>query len=447
MHLHLDASNGIAGDMLLAVLLEVGLDEQALTEQLAKMQVPGWRLTSEAVLRHGIAARHVQVHDESHTPVSTTHSHSHDEAHDHSHDHGHDHPHSHGHAHGYSHSHAPAQAAGHHHHHHHHDHGPHRHLRDLLDALEQGGYSPRVQERATRVFRAIAEAEGAVHGKSPEEVHFHEVSGIDTLIDVVGACIGLELLGVSSVSCDNVTVGSGTIEIAHGTVALPAPATLAILTSAEIPYRQASESGERITPTGAALLAVLVDAFGPAPALCGGAVGYGAGSKDTPGRANVLRAVLAEQAENNENSADFVMEIRAVIDDMTPEQLANAAQTLRNAGALDVWMTPVVMKKGRAGGELTVLSTVDSSTVVIDAVFRETTTFGIRKQRVARETLERDWIEVDVRGQAVRVKRGLRRGECMTCQPEFDDCAAAATVLELPVQTVMAEAMAQLQSC
>lgn len=417
MHLHLDTPSGAAGDMIVAACLDLGVSFDWLKGELASLGVDGYALSTEAVSRSGIAATRFVVDD-----------HHHADMHDHSHDHSHGHEHKH-------------QNEGLHHHHHA---GPNRHLKDLLGIVESAPFSESVKERASRIFVCLAEAEAEVHGQSLETVHFHEVSGVDTLLDVVGACLALEHLGVTSISCSPLTVGSGIIECAHGSLPAPAPATLAILRSGGIPFRQANVETELLTPTGAALLAGLVDRFGACPAMRCEQTGHGAGSREIPGRPNVLRALLGTLESGLGVETDTVFELRAMVDDMTPEATAYCLERCLTVGALDAYALHGTMKKGRPGLEIVVLTHVDKLPPVRDTIFRESSTFGIRISETPRQILPRTVETVDVQDCSIRIKIGRIGDEVVHRQPEFEDCRAAACVLGLPLQEVMRLALEKL---
>lgn len=461
MHLHLDCQFGIAGDMLLASLVDAGADLEAIRSVLEEIPLPGFELECKRTFRNGVAAMLADVFDR-------TNDEPHHHHHDHDHDHGH-HDHGHHHDHEYEH--------GHHHHHHDdehkhkHHHGPHRKLADLLALLEADSVAPRVKERAAKVFRILAEAEATVHGRPVEEVHFHEVSGIDTAVDVIGSCIALELLDVRSISASPPAVGSGMVMCDHGIFLVPAPATLEILKTRNIPWRPGGE-GERATPTGVALLAGLADAFGDSPALTVTRIGYGAGHKEFPDVPNLLRAiigkpgtgksqrrsntVIAKQEEADAADApmsgemvtlanrsylpaevaamlpdspakggDRVLEFRFAVDDMTPESLAFLCEQCLSAGAVEAYAVAAVMKKGRSGHEVTVLAQPELAAGVADVIWENSTTFGLRLGERSRLVLARDVRSVSVHGQRIRIKLGWRDGRIIRRKPEYEDCRAA----------------------
>ncbi len=382
-HLHLECHCGAAGDMLLAALIDLGVEWDWLRERLRRLPVEHFHCRLERAKRGGIDCAHFVVEE---------------------HHRGHDHH----------------QAHGHHH-------GPHRHLQDMLAILEESDASTGVKERAAAVFRLLAEAEAEVHGSTPEKVHFHEVSGIDTLVDVCGVCFALERLGVETVSVWPVHVGGGTVACQHGVMPVPAPATAEILARANISFRPGPVERELLTPTGAALLAVLSERCEPV-AMRTERIGYGAGAADFSGGVNAVRASIGQLVEDDLDG-DTVVEMATVIDDMSPEYVAELVDSIRAAGAIDAWIAPVTMKKGRPGFELTVLASPSGFTHLRELVFRGSRTLGIRHHLRARIILPRETIAVAVGGQEIRVKVGRFEGEVTAVKAEFEDCRRAADVL------------------
>jgi uncharacterized protein (TIGR00299 family) protein len=253
---------------------------------------------------------------------------------------------------------------------------------------------------------------------------------------VFGACLGIELLKIERVTCSPLVVGSGTIRCAHGTFPAPAPATVEILRQRGVPYSQIAVEHELLTPTGAALLAVLADSFGPCPAMRASAIGYGAGGKDLPGIPNVLRAVLGEPVLEAPVSGDSVVEFRAVIDDMTAEAIADLLERCLEAGAVEAYALPATMKKSRPGAEVTVLAPPERAAAVQDCLFANSSTFGLRRQTIPRVVLERETIGTEVLGQRVRVKIGRYRGAIIRVQPEYEDCRSVSRILGQPLAEV-----------
>ena len=288
-----------------------------------------------------------------------------------------------------------------------------------LDALRRGG------KRALAVFRRLAEAEARVHGSTAEKVHFHEVGAVDAIVDIVGVCAGLEILGVERVVSSPLPMGSGSVDAAHGRLPVPVPAVVELMKGFPIrpPTGQAcDEEGELTTPTGAALAVTLADAFGPMPPMVIEKVGYGAGAREGNRVPNVLRVILGRPVAGScADEADVVWLLEANVDDASGETLGAATQALFEAGALDVWLVPATMKKGRPGVVLACLATEGLVAAVEDAIFRETTTFGVRRSAVERTKLAREHVTVETAFGPVRVKVGRRGGKVVTASPEYED--------------------------
>lgn len=398
--LHLDCSAGAAGDMLAAALLDLMPDKEAALARLNAIGVPGAAYAAEEVLRGGFAARRLVVR---------VHGHEEEAPHDHGHDHGHHH--------------------GHHHEHHH----EHRTLADVLGVIDGLSLPPPVADHVRAVFALLAEAEARVHGGSRDTVHFHEVGALDAVADISAVALLLSELAPERVTASPVNLGAGTVHCAHGVLPVPAPCTAALLEGVAA-FAGDPADGERCTPTGAALLRHFVGAFAQMPPMTVLATGCGAGTKDLP-QANVLRAFLGEdvggdvcpaaEAGAGDARRDEVCELRCAIDDMTAEDLAFAADAIRAAGALDVLLVPALMKKGRPGTLLEVLCRPADREAVAQAVFRNTTTLGLREATVGRRVLSRRTVTAATPLGAIRVKvaegYGVRRAK-----PEFDDLAAAA---------------------
>jgi hypothetical protein len=429
--LYLDTFSGISGDMFLGALVDAGLELEALSEGLRALPLDGYRLSAEKVFRGAFQATRLKVHlpappadrrtgaptgEEGpdalpgHGP-SHHHSHEHsDDDHSHSHSHGHSHAHTHTHTHAHTHGHAHPSGGG------------DRTFVDIVALLERSTLPEGVRARATAVFETLGRAEGRVHGVPLESVHFHEVGAVDSIVDIVGGCLALHLLGIDEVRSTPLTLGSGFARGAHGTFPLPAPATLEILRGA--PVRQRDCSFELTTPTGAALARTLAAGFGPMPPLEIHAVGYGAGD-DRPGEVpNLLRVVIG--ASSLRAGRDRVVSLETNIDDMTPEWLGHLLEELLAHGALDVTLSPILMKKSRPGHALSVLVLPGREAAIEEVLFRESTTFGVRRQEIDRLVLERRWVEVDTALGRARVKVGERDGEVLSAAPEFEDLRALA---------------------
>jgi uncharacterized protein (TIGR00299 family) protein len=308
----------------------------------------------------------------------------------------------------------------------------------LIDhsALSAGG-----KARASAMVLRLAEAEAAIHDVPVSQVHLHEVGAIDSIIDIVGAVFAFEWMGIDDVVSSPLNVGGGRVTIAHGTYPVPAPATLRLLSG--VPVYGGEPQSELVTPTGALVVSSYAKAYGPLPGMTVDRIGYGAGSKDFPGRPNVLRMVVGERTAPaaNEAGEGEVVKIECEIDDMNPQLFGPAFDRLFAVGALDVYATPIQMKKGRPGTLLTVLGRPVDRSALSDVLFRETTTIGVRFELMQRDTLERASHDVALAGGSVRMKVATRRGEVMNAAPEFDDCVRVATATGQPVKAVQAEAL------
>lgn len=307
----------------------------------------------------------------------------------------------------------------------------HRHLGPILRMIEGGALPERAKQNAARVFQRLGEAEARVHAVPIEKVHFHEVGAVDSIADIVGACLGLELLGVEQVYSSAVNTGSGTVETEHGVLPVPAPATAALLAGAPVYAR--GPQVELTTPTGAAIASTLARRFGPPPAMRIAQIGYGAGGRDFPEHANVLRVLVGEAAEVPEALAVSVIE--ANLDDSTPQVLAYAMERLLESGALDVSLTPLVMKKGRPGTLLRVIARPEQQEELAGVLMRETSTLGLRLYTAERRVAERTFAEVETRYGKVRVK--VTPGGFA---PEYEDCRELARQSGAPLKEILAEA-------
>jgi hypothetical protein len=364
---YFDCFAGAAGDMIVGSLIDAGADLVALKAQLAGLQVGGYEMSADRVMRGGLAGTKFDVRlDEASQPR--------------------------------------------------------RHLSDIIEAIAGAGLPARAAERASRVFRRLAEAEAQVHNVAVEEVHFHEVGAVDSIVDVVGACLAMEQLGIDRVFCSPIPTGGGTVDTSHGLLPVPAPATARLLVGAAI--ADAHIEGEATTPTAAALLTELAEAYGPVPAMRLEAIGWGAGTRDTPAGPNLLR-VFVGQADAD-GQTDSVVEISANLDDCTGEVLGATVEKLLAAGCLDAWVTPAYMKKSRPAWVLSVLCDPSDAARAEDIIFAETTTFGLRRRTASRSKLDREHVTVSTRFGPIRIKVGRRAGRELTASPEFADCRAAA---------------------
>jgi len=408
--LYFDCFSGAAGDMILAALLDAGLPLEALKGALGSLGVDH-ELVVERVMRAGIAATHVSVRDK-----GQGHTHSHAHAHSHDHDH----------AHGHSQTHA---------HSHHHE---HRTLAEIAGLIDRSGLSAAGKTRAKALFRRIGEAEAAIHNMPIEQVHLHEVAALDSIIDIVGAVFALEWFAADEIVSSPVNVGGGTVQIAHGTFPVPAPATLRLLTG--VPVYSSGLQAELVTPTGALIVSDYASSFGPLPSMVTHHIGYGAGTKDFPGVPNVLRVVIGKRA--HEAAGTSIVQVECEIDDMNPQLFGPLIDRLLAAGALDVFYTPVQMKKNRPGILITVLAPPDARETVFGILFTETTTIGVRYQTMTREVLDREVVTVETPLGEIRFKVASRRGRVLNAAPEFDDCSRLAAEKGLPLKEVHALALA-----
>jgi pyridinium-3,5-bisthiocarboxylic acid mononucleotide nickel chelatase len=412
--LYFDCASGIAGDMTLGALLDLGVPEDVVLGELRKLPVAfGW--SRERVRRGALMGTKIHVHPEGDAHARHEHEHDHDHDHDHAGEPRHEHMHAQAHA--------------------------HRHYRDIramLDAL-----APDTRTRARDIFDRIAAVEARLHGVSVEDVAFHEVGAIDSIVDIVGAAAALAWLAPAQVVARRVPLGGGTVTTAHGRLPVPAPATLELLAGAEV---EAGGDVELTTPTGAAILAATARAYGPMPPLTPIAVGWGAGDRDLPDRPNLLRVVAgrAAAAVVTSDEHDFVV-VEANVDDMNPELAQPLLDALFAAGAVDAWFTPIVMKKGRPALTAAALAPAAARAAVAEALLRESTSIGVRFRAVARTVLPRRVVEVDTEFGRVSVKIAGPDGagaEPWNVAPEYEACRRAADAHHVPVKRVYAAALA-----
>jgi len=367
------------------------------------------------------------------------------------HKHAHAHEHTHAHEHENQEHHHESQHA--HEHGHPHDHEDHHHGRnyaEIRDLISGSSLSAWVKEKALAVFHRIAVAEGKIHGLPPEQVHFHEVGGVDSIVDIVGACIGLELLGKPRVLSNSAVEGTGFVQCAHGRFPIPAPATLAILGACGIPISQCEEPHELITPTGAALLAELVEDFGPMRGLIAEKIGYGLGTRDNKTRPNVLRALLGEartEAETAQHDwqTDTIAVLETNLDDVSSEILGSFVERALKAGALDVFYTPVQMKKNRPGVLLSLLCATEDADKFSELILRETSAFGVRRYSTERRKLVREFAPVQTPYGEVTIKVGKLDGKIIQVAPEFESCRQAAESRRVPLKQVYEAALKVFQ--
>jgi hypothetical protein len=400
---YLECFSGISGDMLLGALVDAGVPLALLEETAAGLNV-GARLELRKVMRGGLTASKVDVI----TPeqAADQHTHTHD---------------------------GDAKP---------HTHAPHRHLSSILKIIGNASVSERVRERAARAFQLLGEAEAAIHSIPLEKVHFHEVGAVDTIVDIVCTAAGVEALHIDRWLSSPLNVGSGTVVCQHGTLPVPAPATLALLGDA--PVYAAGPAMERVTPTGAAILRMLDVAYETMPSMRVQSAGYGAGGRDTPGEPNLLRLLVGETADApaHPGDGDRIAIVETVIDDSSPQLLGFVSEQLLAAGAWDVYRAPVQMKKGRTGVQLTVLCHPDRVTEMRDLIFRETTTIGLHWRIEHKASLPRDFVSVASQWGPVRIKIARwPSGEIANAAPEYEDCRLLATTHSIPLKLVMQSAM------
>jgi len=427
---YLECFSGISGDMLLGALVDAGVPLEHLAETAAALNV-GARLEMRKVSRGGLAAIKVDVLGEGAREQGSEGA---EDSLGHDHEHAHEaHVH-----HSQDHVHGPHEDHT-HESHEHHEHAPHRSLSIILKIIQDASIQDSVKRRSAHAFQLLGEAEAAIHSIPIEKVHFHEVGAVDTIVDIVCAAAGCEALGVDRWMASPLNVGSGTVKCAHGTLPVPAPATLALLGDA--PVYAAGAPMERVTPTGAAVLRMLDVGYGVLPAMSVKARGYGAGGRDTPGEPNLLRLLVGE-AEEGAESTEPIAVIETVVDDATPQLLAYVSELLMEAGAWDVYRAPVQMKKGRTGVQITVLASPEAMPALRDLLLRETTTIGLRWRMENKMALAREFVEVETAWGKVRMKIARwPTGEVANASPEYEVCRNIARLHGIPLKRVMQEAM------
>ena len=377
--LYFDCFCGASGDMIMGALIDAGADFDFIKSALGSLGVSGFEVSAEKVSKNGISATQFSVHLDADIEQ------------------------------------------------------PHRHLRHILEIIEKGDLPEKVKAASAETFRLIAECEAEVHGTTVEKVHFHEVGAVDSIVDIVGAHLALDNIGVERIEASKLIVGSGTVKTEHGVLPVPAPATALLLKG--VPFEAGDLVGEMVTPTGAALVTQLAASFGPAPEMLVESIGYGCGTRNYEDRPNVLRVLIGESAE-----ADFagqqVTVIDANIDDMNPEILPTLLTDLIEKGARDAFLTPLLGKKGRPAHMITVICDEAKVQELVGVIFRGSTTLGVRMRQESRICLHRHWYTVATRWGEVRIKVGEFDGERTVASPEFEDCnklarSAGVSVLEV----------------
>ena len=403
-----DAFNGVSGDMILGALVDLGLPMEYLETRLASLKLGGFRCTAQRIKRSSIQGTDFRVALETHPSHSSKSG-------------GHHHDHSHGHSDS-------------------HDSDGHRSYTQIRERILQADLEESVKQRSVSIFHRLAAAEAKVHGASIEEVHFHEVGAVDSIVDIVGACIGFEYFGVQEFFAMPLNLGGGSVTFSHGTWPVPAPATAELVQGFQV--RLTGVEAELTTPTGAAIVTTLVDPSRRLPGFELLKAGFGAGDRELRGIPNMLRLVLGESAEAGHVSrpsglvTEAVVLLEANIDDMDPEMFGYFMQTALDGGALDVFFVPAQMKKNRPGQLVTVLCRPEDRDGMLDLLFRETTTLGVRISTVERSALEREIREIDSEFGPVRCKLSRRQGEIVDVSPEFEDLKRIARQSGLPLKVI-----------
>lgn len=377
---YFDCFSGISGDMILGALVDAGLDLGELESELGKLHLPGYQLAAEKVTRKGISGTKVSIEVQE-------------------------------------------------------GHGK-RHLKDILESIEQSPLEDNIKSTSRRIFEELATTEAKIHDKQPKEVHFHEIGGLDSIVDVVGSLIGLKKLGIERVGASRIHVGTGFVECAHGTLPVPVPATLELLKG--IPVYSRGIEVELVTPSGAAILKNVSRSFGLMPEMTVETMGYGAGSRELE-IPNLLRVCIGK-ADGGGYERDEVILIETNIDDMNPELFGYVSEKLLEQGVLDTYITPVHMKKNRPGTMLSVLIQPDKLDEVLSTLFAETTSLGVRIQSIERRKLAREIVSVKTRFGKIRVKVGRVGGAAKNIAPEYEDCKRIATEQGVPLKNVYDEA-------
>lgn len=411
---YFDCFSGISGDMVLGAVVDAGVDPEVLTAELSKLNIDSeFRLSFEKSTKHGITGTKAIVDTYDDKPKD------HDQ--------------------------------------HKHSHGPSRHIADIFELIDASQLKPNLCDTIKQIFDRLAEAEAKVHNKEKSKVHLHEVSGIDSIVDIVGSVIGLDLLSIEQVYASPLSLGRGFVRCAHGTMPVPVPGTMELLQG--IPIRQTDIPKELVTPTGAAIITTVAEDFGVMPNMTIDSIGYGAGTRDLESQPNLLRICVGKIKRSSNASNDKTLQtnsethiegndkvdlsfndnievIETNVDDMSPEIYSYVMDKLFENGALDVLFTTILMKKGRPATKISVLSPSNVRDTLIRVLLTETTTFGVRTYSTDRVILDRDYIEVDTEWGPVRAKRGYLNGILIKTVPEYEDCKTIAEENNVPLQSV-----------
>jgi pyridinium-3,5-bisthiocarboxylic acid mononucleotide nickel chelatase len=424
--LYFDCFAGAAGDMIIGALLDAGVPFEALTHALGSLAVEGWDVSVDRVVKTGVTAAKFRVHEHAHQGSGTG-----DQGSGRSH-----HPHHRHHPHHPPHSPHPPHPP--------HPHHPHHTLDQIVAAVNRSSLSAAGKARAIGMFNRLAEAEAAIHGTAIDKVHLHEVGALDSIIDIVGAVFAIDWLQPERIVVSPINVGGGMVRTEHGVFPVPAPATLSLIRNAPV-YSSGIQS-ELLTPTGALILTEFASSYGPIPPMTVDRVGYGAGDRELKETPNVVR-VLVGDADTSATQASAartgqagmrVTVVECEIDDMNPQIFGVLMERLYAAGALEVFYSPVQMKKNRPGTLMTIVAAPAQRDAMIEIVFRESTTIGVRHQELSRECLDREMVSVATPLGAVRFKVARRDGRVLNAQPEFDDLAKLSAEHGIPVKDVQA---------
>jgi len=380
--LYFDLIGGASGDMILGALIDSGVPAEKMAEMLAGLKLDEFELKAESISKNGFQATKVDI------------------------------------------------LVG--------EQPPERHLKEILEVIQKSSLPGSIQKRAIKIFQNIASVEASIHNKPMDQVHLHELGGTDTIVDVTGALLALDYLGVSHIYASSIPLGSGFIKGAHGQIPLPAPATMGLLKG--LPVRRTEIKAELITPTGAALLAELVDDFSPPPEMMVEMVGYGAGTRDLP-IPNLLRVMIGETKEAGNQLREQLIQLESNLDDLNPEIYPYVMESLFISGALDVCLVPVQMKKNRPGTQIQVLAEIQNAKNLRGILFQETSTLGVRQTLVDRYSLPRTIQEISTSFGNVRIKVAGEGTPYQKASPEFEDCQKLAQENKIPIQQVYQEAI------
>lgn len=388
--LHYNCFAGLCGDMNLGAMIDLGVSLEELITELEKLNVYGWEITGKKDIRKGITGTKVSVHIKEH------HHHHNHNSHDHSH-----------------------------HHNHHHENS--RNFSQIKELINNSNLSQRVKNNSIAIFQVLADAEGKVHNKPAEEVHFHEVGALDSIIDIVGSAICYELLNIDTVTSSTIELGGGTVKCAHGIMPVPAPATAEILI--DVPTSLGADNKECTTPTGAAILKTVVSDFNPKTDGITIKTGYGIGQRDSENISNSVQVMIIETTENESDIiSENLFEITATMDDISAEKVSFLSEKLFELQALDVWQYPVFMKKNRSGVEVTALCKESNKSNIIECFFINSTTLGVREKSINRHSLKREIKTINTKFGEIRIKKAFLNGKEISSKAEFEDVRNAATV-------------------